>query len=449
MNFNSIKHGDFFELSNDFLVNINFSTSNLRSLFEVNTEINIVSPEQYGDAVWISFLEAIQNTTQAFGSIFLNTLQNIIFILFDGSIIYDSLNITYENYLMYILIIFISSLIILLFLRFLLVSKNRKKSRIAINIFSSILIVAMTPLFFQGLFLTTRYLLEHVFNLDWASLNIYEMINDASNNILDKNFGRTIKLPPVEVSVYIPEIFTTITFTLSLQYFGWFSNDLNLVILISTIIITWIIIYLFLKFCFRMGLRIVDIIIYGFILYPIVISSSFDDNGTKMSEWIKNLLKKIFNPFMSLTMYIVMLILINEVIGSFTFSGIDLPYDEKGFTDILNLLLVVFPFLILEVFSKRWSFEITKSNNTSSMKISNIIGDGNKTVRQYNSSDLNTTTSNISPINLNSTSTNNSSSNNFNMNLSTNQNNRTQLMSTSDRKNSLNETLDKINQRKS
>ncbi len=423
----------------DILLNYDGNLNSKLDNIGIEIEVDFVDPDMVGKGIWNQLVESIRMTTNAFATIFLDTLQNLIFILFDGSIVYDTLNITYETYLTYILIIFFIALILFVGTRLLTRNGGKRTKNLSMNIFGSLMLIIMFPLFFQISFLITRYLLEHVFNLDWNSLNIHNMIDNASNGALSDKLKPFNIIVPIEFEFFTP-VPTHVVLNLRIYGSLFNDNDLNMVILFTTIFITWFIIYLFVKFVFRLMLRIVDVIIYGFIAYPIVIASSVEDDGMRMRVWMSNLIKKIFMPFLMIVMYIIMIISTNEIIDVIDFGGIDLPYDKNNaFESIFKLFLIIFPFIVLEIFSKRWVYQITRAEKQNiNVELSEIIGNNSKSIKSFDSQPL----VNNKVVN----NDNNQNTNNNRVNVGVNITNNNSNMQNNN-KNNLNSTIKKVKER--
>ncbi len=404
-------------------------------------EINHVNPVAVGKGIWFTFVSSIQYVTNVFADILLNVLQNTIFLLFDGSVVYQSLNINYETYLKYLIISFFISFSIYLFLRFVFLTKNKNKIKnVSFLILNSTLLIVMIPMIFQLLFLFTRYLLEHVFNLDWDLLNIYDLINSASNNILTDNIfsNGIINLP--EITFLIPPGIS-VSISGSFSKINWKLNSIETIQLFLTIFITWFIIYLCLKFCFRLALRIIEIFFFGFLAFPIVVAQSSKNGGENVIIWMSSLIKKILIPFLMLFIYIISITLTKQIINQDFNLGVYLPFDKEGFEELFSLLLLIFPFILIENFSKKWSYKMLKSEK----KKINVELDEILDSKKLNLKILN---------NLNSYNNNLNSYNERNKILNSN-NNISKLSSTKINNNSLekkektiNSTIDKIKNRK-
>ncbi|NQX83115.1 MAG: hypothetical protein HRS50_00150 [Mycoplasmataceae bacterium] len=283
---------------------------------------------EYGQAVIYGIFTSIFYVTLTVGSLFIGVAQDIIMLLFDGSFIYESMEITYKEYLSYLSIIFLSVSTLYLFLRFFKMGvKNKKENKLFISIFNSFILIILIPIAIQMIFLTTQYSIEYILGKDMSGLSIIEIIKSFTLINLNGDFFESI--------------------------FNDFSKSgiINLLYAIEYIVVVWIVFYSLIYFVILLGVRFYQLFIIGVVVFPFVAASSFEDGGVKLEDWTKSLFRKAFYPIIILVFYLSGLVITSIIIESINDWNLILDYapNEKIFKSFFQSISIVSVFILLKL----------------------------------------------------------------------------------------------------
>lgn len=271
----------------------------------------------------------------------INFLQEAIFQLFSGKIIWSSLHISYKEYLAYISSIFLVLMIIFtlgMIWNKLMNRKNKNQNTFFIFV-KSILIFILAPLVLQILFLSTSLVMEWI-------------VGDANLiNLFDFIFNTTIKM--IISTDNIVENFAILIF------FGAAS--------------IWVAIIL-VKFTFTLSMRIFELIIYGLIGIPFVAAANMEDGGERYQLWKGIMLTKILSPFFCLLGYIIALTIIPVIVSGLKDVDIHTHYISSDLFVIgITLVLSISAFSVITSMMTKWSMLISPTKQNSLLEDMNKI----------------------------------------------------------------------------